>query len=208
MLSVLRLDDIAPLTGPKPAGAMRVRRTDRADLRVLRRQFLKGAMAVGTGAGLAVLGVLPPARRAHALPAEGWQIIGHIVNSPCGTRHPAGWSNYAQPHNCLPGCGPSTIYPRACNTNPAGWHRAGGCQTVCSGGVCWRECYRLRPNGCWPAVSGKPAADGWMWQVPGCAQCNGSGNRRWRCHDGWTNRNGGAYFRTICRWCTASGPNI
>jgi hypothetical protein len=168
----LTLADIPSLTGSRPPGAQPVRRRPLGSLPpTTRRTFVKGAVTVGTGFGLAALGVLPPARTARA--ADGYSIYNACPS-------------YAAGHNCSPGCGPSLVASDVCTpkcTTPctcAAWFKVGGI-------------YRLRPNQC---VSGR-GYDGWNWAYgAGCGCCRN--NIKFRCHDGWK-KLGGSWVKRICK---------
>jgi hypothetical protein len=149
------LETIAPLGGPAPEGATKAVRKPKGPMKPTRRTVLGGALAAGTGVGMAVLGIFPPARRAMA---DGYDILNSC---------PA----YASSHDCTPGCGPSPVCADCCTPVPyilAGWHKD---NTFTN--------YWLRPNEC---ASG--TYDGWNWKyTQPCAGC-GAGVT-WRCHDGW-----------------------
>jgi hypothetical protein len=135
--------------------------SDRGSAAPTRRGFLRGAAAAGIGLGLGALGLLPPARRAYAYHengSDGYQIYTGACPS------------YAGPHNCSPGCGPSTVHPDACHESGhfVGWHKNVG------------RVYKLRKNEC---VRGT-GWDGWNWRYSArCGNCGGGVT--YRCHDGW-----------------------
>ena len=109
-----------------------------------RRTVLQAGAALGTAAGMALLGVFPAARRAYA---DGYDIYGSC---------PA----YASDHDCSPGCGPSTVFADACVTSgtDAGFHK--------SDGVTWT----LRPNQCY---SGSTTAGSGATRAPAApARCH------------------------------------
>lgn len=117
--------DVPPLRGARPPGAPVVTRRLPAPApwhALPRRSMLAAAIAGGTAAGFAALGVFPAVRRARA--------EGYTIYSRC--------PSYADDHNCSPGCGPSTIYADACVTSGTllGFHK--------DDGVTWT----LRPNQC------------------------------------------------------------
>jgi len=91
-----------------------------------RRSVLQAGAALGTAAGMALLGVFPAARRAYA---DGYDIYDRCPS-------------YASDHDCSPGCGPSPIFADACVTSGAGagFHK--------SDGVTWT----LRPNQCYASA--------------------------------------------------------
>ncbi|RAY11612.1 hypothetical protein DPM19_28685 [Actinomadura craniellae] len=187
--SGLRLDDIPPLTGPRPEGADRVRRrgpAERGTLRPGRRAVLGGLVAAGGSLGLAVLGVLPPARQALAAGYSLW-------DGPDGLTgfYDIYWRcpSYAAGHDCSPGCGPSLVCADCCRQDGP---RRGFHHSSKSG-----DRYRLRPGTC----HGR-GWDGWRWAYGRrCGRCSRS--ITWRCHDGWKRGRSGAYYRTICRWPVA-----
>lgn len=146
-----------------------------------RRTFLERAGAAGTALALGMLGALPPARRAWAshsgVNGEGYQIVSYCPD-------------YAASHNCLPGCGPSTVYGDACieagGHEHYGWHKGSG----------YSSSFKLRPNECLGGIW-----DGWLWQYGSpCGNCGNSITRR--CHDGYKLISG-SWSRSICRWRTA-----
>lgn len=149
----------------------------RAEYGIERRSFLRAAMAFGTVAGLALIGLLPPARKALA--------NGYDIKQDCNGASAKG--NY---DGCKACCCSTVCTPTPC----------GGC---CTGGDCWHRNdgfnYWLRPDECvWPG--GADNYDGWKWKTAsGCGQCSGSTPyREWRCHDGWTRIETGGSIRTIC----------
>ena len=121
----MNVEDIPPLRGRRPDGARTVKRRlppGSAWHALPRRSVLAAALAGGTAAGFAALGVFPAARRALA---DGYSIYDRCPS-------------YATDHNCSPGCGPSTIYPDSCEVSGAnlGFHRDDG------------STWTLRPNQC------------------------------------------------------------
>jgi hypothetical protein len=166
----LTLADIPSLTGRRPPGAEPVRRRPLGSLPpASRRAFVKGAVTVGTGVGLAALGVLPPARTAWA--------DGKDIYNAC--------PSYAASHNCSPGCGPSLIASDVCTPN---------CTTPCTCPAWFKNGgnYKYRPNQCY---AGK--YDGWNWAYgAGCGCCKN--NIKFRCHDGWKLL-GGSWVKRICK---------
>jgi hypothetical protein len=183
---MLELDGIPPLRGPRPAGAERVRRHAPAATAegVGRRSMLGGAVAAGTTAGLAAIGVFAPARKAMA---SGFSLTGltpgyYDIYTTC--------PSYASSHNCSPGCGPSTVVSTACRTSGKyrGYHKSG----VSDPGH-----YKLRPNQCYGSKY-----DGWIWHYAhACGKCKTSVT--WRCHDGWKKSATGSWYKSICRWAHA-----
>jgi hypothetical protein len=153
-----------------------------------RRTLLQRAGAVGVALSVGMLTNLPPARRAWAshtgTPGQGYQILDHCPNNGSNDND-----------NCLPGCGPSTVYGDACIDVGAhehwGWHKGSGC---C--GPMWK----LRPDEC---AVGSTAWDGWIWgySPPSGNPCGGCANRIVRrCHDGWRcDSAGNNCSRSICR---------
>ncbi|WP_329521617.1 hypothetical protein [Spirillospora sp. NBC_01491] len=180
---MIRLEDVPPLRGPRPAGAERVRRRvhdDRARVRPVRRSVLTGLAAAGATAGLNALGVFPPARQALS---SGFSLRGYYDIYP---RCPS----YASNHNCSPGCGPSLVCSVCCRTSGKykGFHKSG----VSNPGK-----YKLRPNQCYGG-----GYDGWVWAYSKrCGSC--AKGVTWRCHDGWKKSKRGNWYKTICRKATA-----
>jgi hypothetical protein len=159
-VKTFELEEIPPLRGDRPAGAVAVsRKAPRQSVSLAgptglsRRSILRAAIASGTALGFAALGVFPAARRAYA---EGYDIWTGACPS------------YADNHNCSPGCGPSPVRSNACS---GGWHRTGGT---------WPEFWSLRIDAC---TTQWREADGWLWSYTG--YCNGCRVITWRCHDGW-----------------------
>ena len=113
-----------------------------------RRGVLQAGAALGTAAGMALLGVFPAARRAYA---DGYDIYGRCPS-------------YASDHDCSPGCGPSPVFADACSTAGAGagFHR--------SDGTTWT----LRPNQCY---SGSYDGWLWRYQGA-CGSCTCHVERR------------------------------
>ena len=113
-----------------------------------RRGVLQAGAALGTAAGMTLLGVFPAARRAYA---DGYDIYGSCPS-------------YASDHNCSPGCGPSAVFADACVTTGAGagFHK--------SDGTTWT----LRPNQCF---SGSYDGWLWRYQGA-CGSCGCHVERR------------------------------
>ncbi|MFN2589077.1 MAG: twin-arginine translocation signal domain-containing protein [Actinomycetota bacterium] len=170
----LRLEDITRLREPDESDFFADRSRQFPPLHPpSRRQFLRGVAAAGAGVGLAVVGLLPPARRAFA--AHGG-VGGHKsyieTDMVFGCPEPTG--------DCDPACAPSMVYSDVCRADT--WHKAEGD-------------YRTRPNEC----IGDGSADGWFWTVDTCTRCN---NRtRFKCHDG-CKRIDGVFKTSICRTWT------
>jgi hypothetical protein len=171
------LDDIPPLTGPRPTGAGRVRRRlPRETTPFGRRTALATLAAAGGSVGLAALGgAFRPARQAIA---EGYRVASYYdIYQGC--------PGYAAGHNCSPGCGPSVVCADCCR--PSGTREGFHKSSVSHDG------YKLRPSEC--AAGGW---DGWRWVYSGaCGSCARS--IAWRCHDGWKRASNGSWFKTICR---------
>lgn len=161
---------IPQFKGPRPEGAVPIRRIPAREAWTLsRRRLIGGAMAIGTIAGLSVLGVLPPLRKAYA---GG----GYDIRETCGTIS-------SGPGTCNVPCGDSDIHVNACEPSGphAGFHKDSGI-------------WDLRPGECYPGTN---AWDGWKWQVPDCEGCH---PRTFRCHDGWHSHSSpGAHdHRSVC----------
>jgi hypothetical protein len=174
---MIELEDVPPLSGPRPPGAERAhRRIPGPTDSPARRNVLRGLAAAGTSLGLTALGVFPQARQALA---AGYSLRGYYDIYP---RCPS----YASNHNCSPGCGPSLVCSVCCRTSGKhkGFHRSG---------VSDPHRYKLRPNQCYGG-----RWDGWVW-----AYAHSCGNCRkgvtWRCHDGWKKSKRGNWYKTICR---------
>lgn len=125
-----------------------------------RRRFLRLAGAAATGVGLAVLGVLPPMRKAKA---------GHttydIWNLPCNSTVTGYYNNLG----ACASCGPSDTDPGFCASN--NWHRH---DTVAVGGGFFVQ-YDVRENSC-------NTRNAWKWKKTAC--CSGRKSRVFRCSDG------------------------
>jgi hypothetical protein len=168
-----------------------------------RRAFLRRSVAVGVGTGIAIIGLLPPARRAKALhqyPSEtdilAWEDHG-CPNYPFYESN----DNSA----CGQACGPSTVHEDACfnSGNLAGFHRDHSYGTSNE--------WKLRPNDCSAAF---PEKDGWKWKVTNACSCDGgNGNSLHRCHDGFHNHGTEAnpdWHKSICKdrvGCSPVGNN-
>lgn len=153
----LKIEDIAVLDGPVVRSRARRVHT-RALLSPSRRDFLKAAIAVGTGVGLAALGLFPTARGARA---------GHgdsVIKDGCADVNGTGDDN----------CGGCNTARRICCCNSNGFHRADGCN------------YAHRPNDCpsspydgwfWRYAG---------CCVVSCDQCcTCRTDQKWRCTDGY-----------------------
>jgi hypothetical protein len=136
---------------------------------ISRTTLLKGVAAAGVAWSLSLLEMFPLARIARA---DGYDIWTDGMNGPCAA------GNYAENHQCSPGCGPSAVCGGVSDGDccTSGWHRTDG--TEYSG-------YQLRPNECWQNYY-----DGWFWRC--------SPTLRYRCHDGWT-YSGTQSWKTTCR---------
>lgn len=161
-----------------------------------RRGFLRRAGLLGTALGLAMISGLPPARRAWANHpnGQGYQILDHCPSS-----------GVSDPFDCLPGCGPSTVYADSCIPYIPGpnlhehatWHKGSGYADP-------DRDYFLRPDQC---ATGTTAWDGWLWRYTSpCGDCPNSITRR--CHDGWRCLKGSqpgssGCTKSVCRWRTA-----
>lgn len=170
----LTLDELVPLStrrsnpgGPTPP----TRRVDFLMSDFNRRHFLKLIMAAGTGAGMAIIGWLPPTRHARA------------SHSPYTVQETCSNVSYASTGSCT-GCSRccSDVSSTYCGSD--NWHRH---DAVSIGGD--TVDYRLRMTSC----NGNNA---WKWTVSDC--CSGRKNRRYRCSDGQKSINGGAWVDTVC----------
>lgn len=171
----LRLSEVPTLTAP-PAMARESakRRLTGAPRAWNRRALLQGAISIGTGVGLSVVGLLPPARTARA---DGYDILNRCPRP--------------NNHDCEPGCAPSKLCWDCCRytggtrcTDPA-WFKNNGN-------------YRIRKADCWP---GHRHWDGWLWKYNRtCGCCRGGVT--YRCHDG-KKKIRGRWYKRICRSTTA-----
>ena len=178
---MIGFDQIPALRGPRPEGAAPANRSAprrRTPAGLSRRSLLGAAVASGTALGFSMLGVFPAAKRAYA---EGYDIW-------TGACPP-----YADPHNCSPGCGPSTVSWESCEQSGTwrGYHKASGSYPVY---------YELAPDDCTPTQWAE--ADGWLWTYSG--YCAGCYLTTYRCHDGWTHYCPDQCWSyiSICRWRT------
>lgn len=168
------LDAVPQLRGPRPPEAPTVKRTLPGPApSMARRTVLGGLLATGTALGFTVLGVFPPARRAYAGAYE-------IYTGPC--------PSYTVDADCSPGCGPSMVFPNACELSGPhrGYHRDDG------------PTWALQPNNCMPG-----GFDGWLWYYGGaCGSC--ACFVEFRCHDGLRRTDSG-WVKSICKWTTKCG---
>lgn len=178
MMTSLSNDHIIPLSDNGPVKTAPAPWTTKR-LGLDRRELLRGAVGLGTAAGMAVLGVFPMARKAYA---EGYDILGSCPS-------------YADSHNCSPGCGPSQV---------CGLVSAGACCQTNSGLPHWQfhkdadPIYLLRPNECYGGNY-----DGWIWKYSAARGAACPHSITYRCHDGWTRVTQTTYAKSICRWTTA-----
>jgi hypothetical protein len=120
------LDEVVSV-GERPGGSARVRPAARVGVtgyRLARRGALKATVALGTGAGMAALGLFPKAKEASAA------CVGFLeadIFGGCPT----------EVGDCSPACGPSTVYADTCGSN--GLHMYTGN-------------YRNRPDQCHPGT--------------------------------------------------------
>lgn len=172
-----------PRTEAPQVPRMRVHRV------IERRTVLKGALTAAGAIGLSAVSLLPTARRAWGHHGASY----NIKALPCPT-----YDFYDSNPPCGKPCGPSTIYPDACNDVSTahywGYHKDG------SSGQNWD----LRPGQC----SG--SFDGWIWKVDqtcGVGACSDWIN--YRCHDGWATNNQGVHIdKSICKfWCDCGGSD-
>jgi hypothetical protein len=173
----MKLADITPLEGGDSNGARMRRVAPRAAYSPNRRDVLKGLVAMGMGAGIAALGILPPARASS--PPGGWKIY-----SGC-----SGLGSWVSDDDCN-GCNQRLLC--CCDSN--GYHKGSdyGCH------------YALRPDQCasggydgWTWTYG-----GCCWV--GCFKC--VKNRKWRCTDGYYRADcSQTWTLSICRYVLAYG---
>jgi hypothetical protein len=157
---------------PRKADRRQPRREQRSGL--TRLSFFQRTAALGTGVGLSVVGLLPPARNA----------LAHTPHGNCTTTlQTLMWGSCPEASDgfgCDPACGPSKVRSNACDAN--GWHKTSG------------E-WRMRPNEC---KSG--GYDGWFWRRR-CG-CPTGCQRTFRCHDGCKDTAGG-WAHSVCRVTSA-----
>jgi hypothetical protein len=177
----LRPDEI-PSVRLAPADFIPVARARPPRWQLSRRRFLRAAVGMGVGTGMAVLHVFPTARHARAghVGSEGYQIYNPSNDRTCdGLASGAG--------TCSEPCGPSKIHVSACHPDSdhkAGYHKDTGD-------------WALRPNACDGDTGIDPNADGWRWE-PG-ADCDGCSPAQFRCHDGW-HRHAGDPPSPVTEW--------
>ncbi|HEX8627817.1 MAG TPA: hypothetical protein VF755_06575 [Catenuloplanes sp.] len=141
-----------------------------------RRMVLRTGFTVATAAAL---GALETVNSAVARAAY----FQDYTNTGAGPCHPT--TGYARHHteNGLK-CGPSLMCTACCWTggdtaaNRKGWHRVGDVSPV--------EYYQ-RPDQCFSGTY-----DSWRWKF--------TGNRTWRCSDGYRYTNSAGTVKTICPW--------
>jgi hypothetical protein len=171
-------EEVPQFRGPRPPTAVAVKRLSTSErFRMSRRKFIGGAVAVGTVAGLAIVGFFPPARRAKA---GG----GYDIRETCGEIS-------SGPGTCNVPCGPSDIHLQSCEDfGPLrGFHMNTGV-------------WDLRPGQCYPGTN---AWDGWKWKVPNCEDCHPRQFRchdGWHDHAG----DPGAHdHKSVCLWRLSCG---
>jgi hypothetical protein len=176
-------------TGPKH----RKNSGDRFWPHLNRRQFLRATAVTGMGVGMATIGLLPPARRAIASHQNEYKLFDDGPNNLCPNS--IDWyDNHGG--NCDAPCGPSTIYPHACNESDPRkhWHKDHS-----SNGD-----WALRPNVC-----ASDGSDAWIWKVD--RACGGCGNNtKFRCHDGYKDYQQAGQDNSICKAiveCNSAGSN-
>lgn len=171
---VVSLDE-RPVNWEKPRGRKRGILRNPYD----RRDFLRLIGAAGVGTGVALLGWLPPARRALAThsPYSLWEHCADI--------------NYGGCDGCL--TTDSVVSSAYCAGDH--WHRH---DSVASGTTVTE--YRLRLSSCTGNSSLYAGRNAWRWTVSAC--CNGRSGRRYRCSDGQVRvcRDGscGTWSNTVC----------
>jgi hypothetical protein len=181
----LRLEDIAPLATASLFGDVRGRRVaSRAAFSPTRRDFLRGAAAVGVGFGLSAVSLLPTAKPALA-DHGAWSIKPNCSGL-----------GYAQDDDCdgcdLPGS------PFCCCSG--GFYDDSGCDK------------KHRPDECetgtgydgWKWSTGQCC----FFNCNPCCTC--TVNREWRCSDGWKRNDCGVPYnattdKRICRYVVSSG---
>lgn len=175
----LALEEIVPFSeAPEPPRKTNRRRlSQETDVGLTRLSFFQKSAALGTGVGLSILGLLPPARDA----------LAHVPHGNCTTTlQTLMWTGSptcpeaSQGFGCDPACGPSKVRTNACDGN--GWHKTSGN-------------WRMRPNEC---ESG--GYDGWFWRRR-CG-CPTGCLRTFRCHDGCKSTAQG-WAHSICRVTSA-----
>lgn len=147
----------------QPAGAPRVRRSRGLLLDPFdRRHFLRAVGAAGVGTGLALLGWLPPLKRAIA-GHNTYPIYEHCAQI-----------DYGGCYGCLQT--DSDVSTSYCAGN--NWHRH---DSVQSGSTTVTD-YAIRHESCTGNKDVYPGKNAWKWTVSGC--CGGRIHRVWRCSDG------------------------
>lgn len=175
----LRIHDVAPLSVPGSGGGPRRAKGRRATfdrLRPTRREFISGALAVGSAVGVTALGIFPPARPAAAEHGT-WRIW-----EGC-----AGLGDWVNDDGCR-GCNQGS---KLCCCNVNGYHKSTGCH------------YRHRPDQCrsggydgWTWKTGACCPTG--CDDAGCCDCRRNIDRR--CSDGYYRSNcDGPWTKSICR---------
>lgn len=200
----LRLEDVPPLHGPRPERMVSVRRPRARPWGTLtRRVFLTRAVGVGVGTGIALVGLLPPARRAGATHKLVDGSASRILNFGTYGCANVSFYNFNVDSACNEACGPSDVHTSACFTSGtwSGWHKD---HTT---GSTWT----LRPDECAPEDD---FADGWKWIVENpCGCSSGNGRSQFRCHDGKHNHGTASnpiWHASICQKrinCSPTGSN-
>ncbi len=180
---MMTIEDLATFESPSrlQATLTRQRITTRAPYSPTRRDFLRGALALGAGVGIAALGVFPAARRAAAQHGSWkiWDGTEHGFSGACG-----GLGTWADDDDCN-GCNQKKL----CCCNSFGYHQ--GPDQSCHA--------KHRPDVCKDDPNSSDDYDGWNWGYNGCCltscpgcptHCTGKQNNKWRCSDG--------YYRSDC----------
>jgi hypothetical protein len=152
-----------------------------------RREFLRSALGVGIGFGVAFIGLFPTARPARA--THGANIIPESCSG----------LSFATDDDCN-GCQQGRKY--CCCSG--GYHKD---ETFACN-------YLHRPNQCEDSADLPTPNDGWKWQTSLCCYISPGvcrSYRKWRCHDGWwrpaCSGSGSTYEKSICRYVVESGSS-
>jgi hypothetical protein len=175
----LTLDEVARFT----AGSGSNRRGDQArhalpPLVPNRRQFIKGALVVGMGSALGLVGSVRLPRLSYGLDCRA--ALHNDMDTSCAPSNDG--------HGCDPACGPTMPTAGACRTDT--WHKYGGVD------------YQNRPNVC-SNNPGQDGADGWFWQRC-CPNSCGDHPTKFKCHDG-CRKVEGIWKRSVCRTFECQG---
>lgn len=170
------LDEVVRFSRPPDNPIERPRREGVRPLSGTRRQFIKGAVVVGTGAALGLVSSLRLPRVSNAACVSS---LNTDTDPIC--------SDANDGFGCDPACGPTVPTSDTCRADT--WHKYAGN-------------YRNRPNVC-SNNPGEGGADGWFWQKC-CAGICGGHLVKFKCHDG-CRLVSGVWKNSVCRTLACQG---